>query len=524
MVRRISIAIVLVIAIIGALVPDAFAEVASRLLTATTQRFGWFYLVATFGFLLLSLYLAFSHHGDVRLGSDDDEPEYSNTSWFAMLFSAGMGIGLVFWGVAEPLSHYADPPPGVAASTPEAARAALRYSFFHWGLHAWGIYAVLALAIAYATFRKGDSGLISNTLRPLLGDRIRGPIGVTVDVLAVLATVFGVATSLGLGALQINGGLASLTAVPVGFTPQLVIIAIVTVLYLTSAMTGLDRGIRILSNANLLVACALLVFTLIVGPTSFIFDALTTTLGGYIQNIVQMSLRLTPFAGGEWIQSWTLFYWAWWIAWAPFVGTFIARISRGRTVREFVLGVLIAPSLFGFLWFAVFGGTALNLEFFGDAQIASTVQSDITAALFVTLERLPLGLVLEVVATVLIITFFVTSADSATFVLGMFTSDGDMDPSNRIKLTWGLLQSSIAVVLLASGGLEGLQTASIIAAAPFSIIMVLVCVSLVRALRREARERRMAERDRRHRVDALLARMTASERDGAAVTSEGARS
>jgi glycine betaine transporter len=505
LVRKVSIALVLLVVLVGALVPSEFARGATALLGLTTQRFGWFFLVATFGFLLFALYLAFGPHGAVRLGADDDEPEYSTISWFAMLFSAGMGIGLVFWGVAEPLSHFTTPPQGAASGTPEAARLAMRYAFFHWGLHAWGIYAVIALAIAYFSFRRGYSGLISSTFVPLLGDRARGPIGKLIDTLAVLATAFGVATSLGLGTLQINGGLAHLLGVPIGLGPQLAIIAVVTVLYLASAMTGLDRGIRILSNVNLAVAVTLLVVTLAVGPTSFLFDVLTTTLGDYLGGLVPMSLRLTPFRGGAWVQDWTLFYWAWWIAWAPFVGTFIARVSRGRTVREFVLGVLLAPSLFGFLWFAVFGGTALHLEMFGDAGLATAASEDMTRTLFITLEQLPLGAILATVATVLIITFFVTSADSATFVLGMLTSDGSLNPSNRVKLVWGLLQSSIAAVLLAAGGLNGLQTASIIAAAPFSVIMVLMCVSLLRALGEEARTRRAALRARERRVDALLA-------------------
>ena len=506
MVRAVSIAVVFLVVLVGALRPAEFAEGATAVLGATTRRFGWFYLVATFAFLLFALMIAFSRYGSIRLGDDDAEPEYSNTSWFAMLFSAGMGIGLVFWGVAEPLSHFADAPPGIVARTPEAARAALRYAFFHWGLHAWGIYAVLALAIAYFSFRKGESGLISCTLVPLLGARARGGVGTVVDILAVIATAFGVATSLGLGTLQINGGLARLTGLPTTLAVQLAIIAVVTVLYLASAMTGLDRGIRILSNVNLLVACTLLAVTLLVGPTSFIVDAFTTTLGDYLQNLVQMSLRLTPFAGGEWIATWTLFYWAWWIAWAPFVGTFIARVSRGRTIREFVLGVLVAPSLFGFLWFAVFGGAALELELFRGAGLATAIEQDVTTALFLTLERMPLGTVLSVVATLLIITFFITSADSATFVLGMLTSDGSLHPSNRIKLTWGLLQSAIAAVLLTAGGLGGLQTASIIAAAPFALIMLLVCASLFRALQAEGRAVRAAERERRRRIDALLER------------------
>ena len=513
MVFRISVAIVLVAVLFGAIDPEGFARVAGNLLAFTTARFGWFYLISALGFLLFALYLAFSRHGQTTLGHDDDEPAYGTRSWFAMLFSAGMGIGLVFWGVAEPVSHYAAPPLGAESHTPEAARLAVQYSFFHWGLHAWGIYTIIALAIAYFTFRKGMSGLISSTFHPLLGDRVHGPLGKAIDILAIIATVFGVATSLGLGTLQINGGLAHLTGVPMGIGVQLGIIAVVTLLYMISALTGLDRGIKILSNVNLLLAGTLLFFVLFTGPTSFIFDVFTTTIGGYAQNLIPMSLRLTPFTAGEWVAQWTLFYWAWWIAWAPFVGMFIARISRGRTIREFVLGVLLVPSVLSFLWFAAFGGTALFMEIFEGREISALVEADVTSALFITLQQLPLGTLLAGIATLLIVTFFVTSADSATFVLGMLSSEGRLTPTNRVKLIWGALQSSIAAVLLLSGGLAGLQTAAIVAAAPFAIIMVLMCVSILRALSAEDLRRRAQERRRRRKVDALIDAESASAPD-----------
>ena len=504
MVFYISVALALLVVIAGAVNPEGLAAVSGSLLAVMTSNFGWFYMIATLAFLVFSLFLAFSRHGSVVLGQDDDEPEYGNRSWFAMLFSAGMGIGLVFWGVAEPVQHYLSPPPGVTAGTPEAARVALRYSFFHWGLHAWAIYSVVALAIAYFSFRKGYSGLISSTFRPLLGDRVNGPIGKVIDILAIIATLFGVATSLGLGALQINGGASHLTGIPVSTATQLWIILMVTVLYMLSALTGLDRGIKILSNANLMIAATLLVFTLVAGPTAFLFDVLTTSLGGYIQNLVSMSLRLSPFAQNAWVADWTLFYWAWWIAWAPFVGMFIARISRGRTIREFVLGVLLVPTMFSFAWFSVFGGAALHMEMFQGLGVAAAVEENVTSALFITLAHFPLGAVISGLATLLIITFFITSADSATFVLGMLSSEGRLNPSNRVKLTWGVLQSSIAAVLLLSGGLEGLQTASIVAATPLAVIMVLMCVSLMKALRKEDRLHRQREKARRRKLDALL--------------------
>ena len=504
MVFSISVAVVLLVVVLGVVNPEGMAAVSGRLLELTTANFGWFYMIATLGFLIFALYLAFSRHGHVVLGQDDDEPEYSNRSWFAMLFSAGMGIGLVFWGVAEPVQHYQSPPPGVTAETAEAARAALRYAFFHWGLHAWAIYSVIALAIAYFSYRKGYSGLISSTFRPILGDRVNGPIGRTIDILAIIATVFGVATSLGLGTLQINGGAAHLLGIAINIDMQLRIIIIVTALYMVSAMTGLDRGIKILSNANLVIAATLLVFTLIAGPTAFLFDVLTTSVGGYIHNLIPVSLRLSPFSQNSWVADWTLFYWAWWIAWAPFVGMFIARISRGRTIREFVLGVLLVPTLFSFAWFSVFGGAALHMEMFEGLSIAAAVEEDVTSALFITLAQLPFGAILSGLATLLIITFFVTSADSATFVLGMLSSEGRLNPSNRVKLTWGVLQSSIAAVLLLSGGLQGLQTASIVAAAPFAVIMVLMCVSMMKALQEEGRLNSRREKARRRRLDALL--------------------
>ncbi|UED73860.1 BCCT family transporter [Brevibacillus sp. DP1.3A] len=500
----ISLVIVFVIVLFGAITPELFASAASHVLKVTTTNFGWFYLIVTFGFLIFCIFLAFSRYGQIPLGNDDDEPEYSLPTWFAMLFSAGMGIGLVFWGVAEPVSHYFSPPAGVAGQTTEAAQTALRYAFFHWGLHPWGIYALIALALAYFQFRKGAKGLISSTFGPLLGERIHGPIGKGIDILAVIATAFGVATSLGLGTLQINGGLSHLFGLPSNTTVQIVIISIITVLFLLSATTGLDRGIKYLSNTNLVLALLLLLLTLVLGPTSFIFDAFTSTLGSYLNNLISMSLRLTPFTQGTWVANWTLFYWSWWIAWAPFVGMFIARVSKGRTIKEFVICVMLVPSLLSFIWFSVFGGTALHLEIFDQAAIGAAVQRDISTALFLALEQLPMGYILAVVAILLIITFFITSADSAIFVLGMLSSDGNLDPSNRVKITWGILQSAIAIVLLLSGGLEGLQTASIVAALPFTVIMVLMCFSLVMALQEEDRIAKKKRKDQQKKLERLL--------------------
>ncbi|GIP16954.1 glycine betaine transporter OpuD [Paenibacillus montaniterrae] len=505
MVFVITIIIVTLFALWGIIAPEQLATVANQAYNFSIQNFGWFYLMATLFFLLFAFYLAFSRFGAIRLGDDDDEPEYSTLTWLSMLFSAGMGIGLVFWGVAEPLSHYISPPEGAEGGTPTAARLAMRYSFFHWGLHPWAIYTIIGLALAYFQYRKGYKGLISSTFIPLVGQRaVDGWLGKVIDILAVIATVFGVATSLGLGTLQINGGLNHLFGIANSAVTQIIIIVIVTVLFLVSATTGLNKGIKILSNTNLIIAVLLLLFVLAVGPTSFIFETFTTSLGSYLQNIMNMSLRLTPFSRDTWIGAWTLFYWAWWIAWAPFVGTFIARVSKGRTIKEFVIYVIIIPSLFGFIWFSVFGGTGLHLEMFNVVNLSDVVAQDTTIALFVTLENLPLGTIIAFIATLLVTIFFITSADSATFVLGMLTTDGNLNPSNKVKLVWGVLQSAIAVALLLSGGLSGLQTASIVAALPFAIVLIGMCFSLLKALQAEDKERRKKEKLQRQKLRRLL--------------------
>ncbi|MFE8703706.1 BCCT family transporter [Cytobacillus sp. FJAT-54145] len=451
------------------------------------EKFGWFYLLSASTFLVFSIILIFTKYGNIRLGKDSDTPEYNYLTWFAMLFSAGMGIGLVFWGVSEPMYHYYSPP-FLEGQTPDAARAAMRYSFFHWGLHPWAIYTVIALGLAYFQFRKGAPGVISSILRPVFGDRVEGGLGVLINFVAVFATVFGVATSLGLGAIQISGGLSYLfEGINNTIGTQLIIIAIVTVLYMLSAQTGLNKGIKYLSNLNIILAISLLLFLLFVGPTNFIMDLFTTTIGAYLQNLPSMSFRLSPFDQElTWFQDWTIFYWAWWIAWAPFVGTFIARISKGRTIREFVIGVLAVPTIFGALWFSVFGGTGIYLEFFEGNPVMSTIEEKgMEVALFTVFGYFPLSTILSLLAIFLITTFFITSADSATFVLGMQTTNGSLNPSNQVKFVWGIIQSASAAILLWTGGLEALQRASIIAALPFTVIMLLIVVSLVKAFNSE---------------------------------------
>ncbi|MFD2129932.1 BCCT family transporter [Pseudogracilibacillus auburnensis] len=485
----ISVCLAVIFILWGAIAPSHLESVSSNIQQFLQTRFGWFYLISASTFLLFTIYLAFSKYGNIKLGKDDDEPEYSTFSWFAMLFSAGMGIGLVFWGIAEPISHFYVPPFG-DAQTPEAAENALRFAFFHWGLHPWGIYALIALALAYFKFRKNAPGTISATFYPLLGKHVNGPIGKTIDLIAVFATVFGVATSLGLGAIQINGGFSYLNNnIPNNFNVQMIIIIGVTILFMLSAISGLGRGIKWLSNINILLAILLMLFFLILGPTTFLLNLFTTTIGSYVEYLPKMSFRLAPFSdeNSEWIQGWTIFYWAWWIAWSPFVGTFIARVSKGRTIRELIMGVLAVPTIFCALWFAIFGGTGIHVEMFGNGGIWEAMEhgNNTEIALFATLSHLPLSTIASVLSIVLISTFFITSADSATFVIGMQTTNGMLNPPLLIKIVWGIIQASAAAVLLWSGGLTALQTASIVSAFPFVIILIFMMFSLHKGLKQE---------------------------------------
>jgi glycine betaine transporter len=383
------------------------------------------------------------------------------------------------------MSHYLNPPAYVQESSGEAAKFAMRYCFFHWGFHPWAIYIVMSLSIAYFTFRRGMPPLISSCFYPLIGDRIFGALGALIDILAVFATVFGIVTSLGLGALQITTGLGSVFDFTAGFTATVIVIAVVTVLFMISSMTGLDKGIQILSKANILLAILLLAFMLVVGPTTDIMNIFTNTIADYLASLFQMSLSTNPFRGYEWTRSWTLFYWAWWISWSPFVGLFVASISRGRTIREFVLGALLVPTLLTFVWFSVFGGAAFNLELNQGAGIAGAVAKDVSTGLFKVYAHYPLGGVLTMITVVLLGVFFVTSADSATFVLGMMTSKGAPSPPAAKKLAWGATISVTAAVLLFTGGLEALQRMAIAAALPFTVIMLFMCRSLIKGLQYE---------------------------------------
>ena len=451
----------------------------------------WFYIASVAGFLVFALFLMLSRYGDVKLGPDDSEPDYSYLSWFAMLFSAGMGIGLMFFGVAEPIYHYTAPPVG-EGNTVAAARQAMIITFFHWGLHAWAIYIVIGLALAYFAFRRGLPLTIRSALYPLIGSRIHGPIGHAGHIFAVFGTMFGVATSLGLGVLQVNAGLQYLFGLPNDVAVQLVLIAVITGLATISVVLGLDAGIRRLSELNILLAVVLLAFVLIAGPTVFLLKALMQNIGAYLDAVVRLTFRTYAYEPNEWLGKWTLFYWGWWIAWSPFVGMFIARISRGRTIWEFVLGVLFVPVLFTFLWMTVFGDTALWMQLNGIAPIGQVVADNMPVALFALLEALSFSGITSLLATLLVVTFFVTSADLGALVIDMITSGGAEEPPVWQRIFWAVTAGVVAAVLLVAGGLQALQTAAIVSALPFSVVMVLVCYGLLRALQLE----RMHPRER----------------------------
>ena len=498
-----SAGLILAIVLWGVIAPASLGTVFDTALTAITRDFGWLYLWVVLGLVIMAVVLAFSRYGDLKLGGEDDEPEFSIGAWFAMLFAAGMGIGLVFWGVAEPISHYGTPPPGVAPNTPEAATAAMRYSFFHWGLHPWAVYSIVALAIAFFQFRRGGPALVSTAVQALPWAPLQ-KLGPVVNVLAVIATAFGVAASLGMGALQINSGLNAVFGLPVDQASQVGIIVVTTVLFLASAVTGVTKGIKWLSSANLALAALLTLGIFVMGPTVAIIDTFTNTLGSYVSEFVRMSLRMTPFRDSGWVSGWTVFYWAWWVSWSPFVGLFIARVSRGRTIREFILGTVLAPTLAAFVWFSVFGGTALNMEIMQGLPIAEAVGADVSTALFAMFDTLPLSGLLSGIATVLVLVFFVTSGDSATLVLGMMSTGGQANPSARVKIIWGVLVSGIAISLLLAGGLKAVQSATIVFALPFTLVIVLMAVALWRGVRDDWDEEQRRDKALRRRMRDML--------------------
>ena len=481
-----SLALALIIVIIAASFPSDTEKLFKGIQHWLVTKASWFYILSAAIFLIFSVCIMLSRLGDIKLGPDHSTPDYSNRSWFAMLFSAGMGIGLMFFGVAEPVMHFLSPPVGEPGSI-EAARQAMRITFFHWGLHAWAIYAIVALALSYFAYRHGLPLLPRSALYPIIGDKIYGVLGHVVDTFAVLGTLFGVATSLGFGVIQVNAGFHYLFDLPQTVAVQIGLIVIITIFATVSLLLGLEGGIKRLSNINMTLAVILLTFVLMVGPSVLILQSFVQNTGSYLSEIVNTTFNLYAYDPKEdWIGGWTLLYWGWWISWSPFVGMFIARVSRGRTIRQFVVGVLFIPAGFTFLWMTVFGNTAIyEISAKGGQYLADAVSEDVSVALFVFFEHMPFSSILSVLAVMLIITFFVSSSDSGSFVIDTLTSGGAEHPPVWQRIFWASLEGVVAATLLAAGGLSALQTLTIATAFPFMLVMLAFCYGLFVAIKND---------------------------------------
>jgi choline/glycine/proline betaine transport protein len=473
-----------------------FKEGAEQVFT-TTQNFvankaGWFFILSVNVFLIFMIYLAFSKFGHLRIGGQNAKPEFKTLSWFAMLFSAGMGIGLLFWSISEPVYHFLSPPMA-KGGTAEAAKEAMRFTFLHWGFHAWAVYALVGLSLAYFTYSRGLPLTIRSIFYPYLGDRIYGKIGDAIDIFAVLATLFGLATSLGMGVQQIAAGLKHLFDIDNGVQTQVILIAGITLIATISVVLGVDKGVRVLSEWNMRVAVLFLVIVVLLGPTIFIFESFIQNTGNYLSSFLEVATWTESYTGGNWQNAWTIFYWGWWIAWSPFVGMFIARISKGRTVCEFILGVLLVPSIVTFFWISAFGSTAINKIILGDNTIANAVNDNIATALFVFLEDYPFAFILNIIAIILIAGFFITSSDSGSLVVDNLTSGGKIDAPVGQRIFWALAEGGVAAVLLIGGGLQALQTATIVTGLPFAIILIVMCFSLYKGLSEDLKKQKKRE-------------------------------
>ena len=488
--------ILITILIVGTLwAGEAAEEVFETIRVAITDWASWLFVGAVNIFIGFALYFAFSKYGSIRLGGEDAEPDFSTMAWFAMLFSAGMGIGLMFFAVAEPMWHLLYPPHAEAGST-EAVRDAMGITFLHWGFHAWAIYAIVALALAFFAFNKDLPLSFRSVFYPILGDRINGWIGDVIDILAVLATLFGLATSLGLGASQAGAGIEYVFGLENTINLQVLIIIGVTAVAVVSVVLGIDKGVKVLSEFNIRLAGLFLLFILIVGPTFYILTSLVQNIGHYAQNFPANAFWTQSYEEGSFMSTWTVFYWAWWISWSPYVGMFIARISRGRTVKQFVLGVLIVPTFITFLWMTGFGGSALYLETNGIAEIASAVEADQTTSLFVLLDQFPLSMVTSFLAIILVMSFFVTSSDSGSLVIDGLTSGGKLDSPVGQRIFWASTEGLVAAVLLIGGGLGALQAGAISTGLPFVIVLLIMCYSLQKGLATEHEDLLRKDRDK----------------------------
>jgi len=487
----VSAALIIILVSFAAFKPQLAEYHLQNLQQSLFTNASWFYILAVALILLSVTYLGLSRYGNIKLGPDHAEPDFSYRSWFAMLFSAGMGIGLMFFGVAEPVMHYLAPPVG-DAETVAAAKEAMRVTFFHWGLHAWAIYAIVGLILAFFSYRHGLPLTLRSALYPIIGDRIYGPIGHAVDIFALIGTVFGVATSLGYGVLQLNAGLNHLFDTPINPMVQVILIVVIMVLATLSVISGLDRGIRILSELNLGLAVLLLVLVAVLGPTVLLLKSFVENTGGYLSEIVSKTFNLYAYEpkNSNWLGGWTLLYWGWWLSWSPFVGMFIARVSRGRTIREFVTGVMFVPAGFTLLWMTVFGNSAINLiSVEGARDLVETVQTDSALALFNFLEHFPFSTVLSFIAMVMVVVFFVTSADSGAMVVDTLASGGTDQTPIWQRIFWAAMMGVVAIALLLAGGLTALQTVTIASALPFSAVLLVAIYGLLKALRIDAYKR-----------------------------------
>ena len=479
----VSMAISSLLVIWGVIDGSGFSEIANKIYLFLENNFSWFYLIVTFFLVVFCIYLGFGKFGNIKLGPEDSKPEFKTTTWFAMLFCAGMGVGLVFWSISEPLAHYINPIEGITPLSKEAMNFSIKSCFMHWGVHPWSLYAVVGLGLAYFQYKKNKPALISYLLEPIIGEsRVNGFIGKMVDIFSTVLTVIGVSTSLGMACMQICEGLNYLFGIEINVKVWIILIVIVACIYIMSSVSGLNKGMTYLSNINIFLAICLLIIAFCIGPMQTTLKTIVNGVGLYISNFVSDSLKLDPYGENIWIYTWRVFYWAWWITWSPFVGVFIARISKGRTIREFVAGVILVPSIACMIWFGVFGSLALNVVNLFSIDALTSMAVNPETALYIIFNKYSIGTLLSIISIIVLLIFFITSADSAIFVIGMMSSKGDLNPKNYRKILWGIILALFAIILLITGGLDSVKTISVAASFPFLFILIAICISIQKVL------------------------------------------
>ena len=479
----VSMAISSLLVIWGVIDGSGFSEIANKIYLFLENNFSWFYLIVTFFLVVFCIYLGFGKFGNIKLGPEDSKPEFKTTTWFAMLFCAGMGVGLVFWSITEPLAHYINPIEGITPLSKEAMNFSIKSCFMHWGVHPWSLYAVVGLGLAYFQYKKNKPALISSLLEPIIGEsRVNGFIGKMVDIFSTVLTVIGVSTSLGMACMQICEGLNYLFGIEINVKVWIILIVIVACIYIMSSVSGLNKGMTYLSNINIFLAICLLIIAFCIGPMQTTLKTIVNGVGLYISNFVSDSLKLDPYGENIWIYTWRVFYWAWWITWSPFVGVFIARISKGRTIREFVAGVILVPSIACMIWFGVFGSLALNVVNLFSIDALTSMAVNPETALYIIFNKYSIGTLLSIISIIVLLIFFITSADSAIFVIGMMSSKGDLNPKNYRKILWGIILALFAIILLITGGLDSVKTISVAASFPFLFILIAICISIQKVL------------------------------------------